>query len=161
MKLIRSGKEKFQFEIGREEKGLLLHVLRLYPLVPAEHHQLSKGRRLPNREENQHLLEESLAAQRQENRRHVEALLNDPKRFSEKADDSRVSFSRTEIEWLLQVLNDVRIGSWLALGSPAEQLEIQIGTSKQAAQYILAMDVAGYFQMNFLSAVSGAPPGHD
>ena len=30
----------------------------------------------------------------------------------------QLTLSGPEIEWLLQVLNDVRVGSWIALGSP-------------------------------------------
>ena len=158
MKLLRGGKQKFQFAIKSEEKELLFHVLQLYPLVPAAHHRLSRGLQIPDSKENQELLEESLLAQRQENRRQVEALLKEPERFSETQAGWRVSFSRAEIEWLLQVLNDVRIGSWLALGSPAGQVKIQPGMSKPTARHVLVMDVAAFFEMCLLQAVSGTPP---
>ena len=161
MKRIRSGREKFQFEIRREEKALLLQVLRLYPLVPSAHHRLSRGRQIPDQAENQELLEESLNARRRENRKQVEFLLNESDRFTECQAGYRASFTRGEIEWLLQVLNDVRLGSWLALGSPDPDQGIQKGLSPQTASHVMAMDVAGFFEMSFLRAVSGGPKtGH-
>jgi hypothetical protein len=161
MKHIRSGPQRVQFEISQDEKNLLAHLLRLYPLVPANHQRLSQGRQIPDREENQQLLEDSLNAQRQENRKHVEAMLNEQGRFVECPAGSRVSFSRSEIEWLLQVCNDVRVGSWLALGSPAQHPEILPGVDPQTAQHIVIMEVAAFFEMQLLSAASsGRQSGH-
>ena len=162
MKRLRSSREKFQFEIRREEKALLLQVLRLYPLVPAAHHRLSRGRQIPDPAENQELLEESLDARRRENRQQVESLLNEPGRFVECPAGYQAGFTRGEIEWLLQVLNDVRLGSWIALGAPDPEQEIQKRLRPQTASHVMAMDVAGFFEMSFLRAVSGRPqPGHD
>ena len=161
MKLLRAGKIKLQFEINREEMPLLQLVLGLYPLVPTTHHQLSKHRQIPKPNENQQLLEESLASQRRENRRHIEALLRDTKRFTETESGCRISFTRNEIECLLQVLNDVRVGSWLALGSPGGPMEIQPGMSPETARHLLIMDAAGFFEMNFLRAASGGSKSGD
>jgi hypothetical protein len=88
--------------------------------------------------------------------------LQDPKRFTETASGSRVSFNRSEIEWLLQVLNDVRVGCWLELGSPAEPVEIKPEMDPQTIRQLLVMDAAGFFEMNFLHAASRASSsGHD
>jgi hypothetical protein len=161
MKLIRAVQDQFQFEISREEKHLL-NVLQLYPLVPASHHQLSQGCEIPEQEENQRLLEDSLKAQREENRKKVVELLNESKRFTETASGYRADFARGEIEWLLQVLNDVRVGSWLALGSPAAHPEVKPGMSHQTMSHIVTMGIAAFFEMRFLNAVSGGQPsGHD
>jgi hypothetical protein len=129
--------------------------LQRYPLVPAAHHQLSNDPQIPNREENQHLLDDALKAQREENQKLALALLTESKRFVESAPGYQVGFSRGEIEWLLQVLNDVRVGSWLALGSPDPDKEIKKRRTKDAAQHALTMDLAAYFEMIFLEAVSG------
>jgi hypothetical protein len=162
MILLRGGQKKFQFEIDRTEKYLLFHVLQLYPVVPASHHRLSKDRHIPNREENQHLLDEALKAQRMEQRKQVESLLKDPHRFVESEDGYRISFTREEIEWLLQVLNDVRVGSWIAMGSPDLQTENKKRLTKQAMPHVMAMDVAVFFETIFLNPITGgAPPGHE
>jgi hypothetical protein len=162
MKLLRVTQKKFQFEIDRTEKYLLFHVLQLYPVVPASHHRLSKDRHIPNRDENQHLLDEALKVQRVEQRKQVESLLKDPHRFVESEDGYRVSFTREEIEWLLQVLNDVRVGSWIAMGSPDLQTENKKRLTKQAMPHVMAMDAAGFFETSFLHALTGGTPhGHE
>ena len=155
MKLIRANQDEFQFELSRSEKLRLVHILKLYPLVPASHHHLSKGRKIPNREENQQLLEEALKHQREVNRKHLESMLNESQRFVKYEDVYRASFTRAEIEWLLQALNDVRVGSWIALGSPEQREEAIKRLSEQNAPHVIAMDVAGYFEGYFLDAISG------
>jgi hypothetical protein len=162
MKLIRAGRRQIQFEFAPAEKAILFHLLQLYPVVPAAHHRLSQGRKIPDREENQRLLEESLQAQRDEHRQQIQALLNEAGRFKECPEGFRASFSRGEIEWLLQVLNDVRVGSWIALGSPAVHPELKKEMSHQTTSQVLTMEVAAFIELNFLHAVSGdLSPGHE
>ena len=104
--------------MGQREKRLLPQILKLYPRVPPAHHVLSKSGRLPDREANQRLLDEALAEQRAENKKQLQALLADPRRFEHTETGARLSLSPAEVEWLLQVLNDIRVGSWILLGSP-------------------------------------------
>jgi hypothetical protein len=50
----------------------------------------------------------------------------------------------------MQVLNDVRVGSWVILGSPDKKpAELNATT----APHFLAMEMAGYFQMQLLEAL--------
>jgi hypothetical protein len=103
-----------------------------------------------------------MKAQREENRKKVVELLNEPKRFTECAAGYRTKFTRGEIEWLLQVLNDIRVGCWLALGSPDEHPEMKKGMSNQTRSQIATMEMAAFFEMGFLHAVSGnLQPGHE
>lgn len=113
MKLIRVNKTKFVFELGRKEKALLCQLLDLYPLVPASHHRISESAQGDEADEKQRLLEETLAAQRQENKRQVLAMLNEPGRFTPTESGFRLALSPQQMDWLLQVLNDVRVGSRL------------------------------------------------
>jgi len=155
MKLIRTDREQFAFHITSKEKELLQHVLELYPLVPETHHRLSKGGDIPNHEENQQLLNEALKAQRTACRQAVEAMLSNPARFTAGGGGFRLNLARGEIEWLLQVLNDVRIGSWIALGSPAYERAEMASPDKKSFRHLMAMEIAGGFQTLFLDAVSG------
>lgn len=156
MKIIRADKDRFTFGIGKREKGLLFQILQLYPLVPPAHHQLSKSDEGAAHRENQRLLEEALAEQRRENRRQLLAMLNEPTRFRESDSGLRFTLTASETEWLLQVLNDVRVGSWLALGEP-EELDIPEVTQTNAP-YLLAMESAGYFESALLSALGVKSP---
>jgi hypothetical protein len=152
VKLIRVTKGNFTFQLGKREKLLLFQVLRLYPRIPPATFRLSKSGKLPEAEANQHLLEESLAEQRAQNRSTLQAFLTDPRRFIDTESGSRLSLSPSELEWLLQILNDVRVGSWIILGSPEQSMEFKLLNEKTAADF-WAMEMAGQFQMRFLEAI--------
>jgi hypothetical protein len=155
MKLLRVRDEKYEFEFAPRERNLMLGVLNLYPLVPAAHYRLTRMGRLRKQKDNQALLDEAIAAQRQANKKQILALLNEPGRFAETGDACRAQFTRAELEWLLQVLNDVRVGSWIALGSPGyEAKEVPLDDGL-AHPHLLKMEIAGMFEMFFLDAVSG------
>lgn len=156
MKLIRINGDKFNFEFTPAEKDILLEVLNRYPLVPEAHYRLTKDKRLPDQQENQHLLDEALKAQRLANKKEITALLNEIGRFTVCPNGFRVVFTRGEIEWLLQVLNDVRIGCWIALGSPGYKQERQFRREKKSGHHLMFMEFAGGFEMYFLGAVSGS-----
>ena len=158
MKLIRTDGEKFEFEMAPKEKDLLLQLLQLYPLVPETYHRLSKGSRIPNRDENQRLLDDALNAQRRANKNQLLAFLKEPGRFAAGATGWQVDFTRGEIEWLLQVLNDVRIGSWIALGSPGYSEGERPLPDNHSLRHVVAMELAGGFETYFLGAVSGDLP---
>lgn len=156
MKLIRISGDRFDFEFYGEEKDLFLHVLNLYPLVPASHHRLTRQGRLKQQAENQQLLDDALKAQKLANKEAISALLNEPGRFAGGGQACRAHFGRAEVEWLLQVLNDVRIGSWIALGSPGYPQKKQPRLDKESPRHLMIMEIAGAFEMFFLGAVSGS-----
>ena len=159
MKLIRTRREKLVFEISLTEKRLLFEVLKLYPLISATHHRLSKTAKTAKHDENQRLLEESLAAQREENLKNVRAMLDEPGRFQVAASGFQLTLSWPEIEWLLQVLNDVRVGSWIALGSPDPESGKKIVINEKILPHLRTMELAGAFEMVFLDALSGHAAG--
>jgi hypothetical protein len=152
VKLLRVTKSNFLFHLGKRERHLLSQVLRLYPRVPAATFRLSKSGKLPDAEANQRLLNESLSEQREQNRKTLKAFLTDPRRFTDTESGSRLSISPSELEWLLQILNDVRVGSWIILGSPEQAMEFKLLNEKTAADF-WAMEMSGQFQMRFLEAL--------
>jgi hypothetical protein len=159
VKLIRTRREKLVFEISLPERRLLFEVLKLHPLISATHYRLSKTARSAKHDENQRLLEESLAAQRQENRKNVRAMLNEAGRFQAAASGFQLTLSGPEIEWLLQVLNDVRVGSWIALGAPDPEQGKKTTFDEKTVPHFRAMELAGAFETVFLDALSGHAPG--
>lgn len=147
----RNARGALVFEMGQREKKLLLQTIALYPLVPAAHHQLSKTAEGNAANENQRLLEQSLVQQRRQNRRQVEAMLEEPQRFREVNRRSQLTLSAPEVEWLLQVLNDIRVGSWLALGEPDEGKEPSV--TEDNAHYVISLEICGLFESAFLAAL--------
>lgn len=158
MKLLRRSGEKYELEFPIEEKALLFHLLNLYPLVPASYHRLTKDKKLPRREENQQLLDEALAAQRALNKKEIVALMGHPERFQAADGTSKAVFTRGELEWLLQVINDIRVGSWIALGSPGYEREMKPRRGAPSTRDLIFMELAGAFEMFFLGIINGDVP---
>jgi len=155
VKFIQTNRGKFVFSITPQEKGLLDEILRLYPLIPAEHHRLSRKSNIVQPNDHQRLLEESLAARREANRKNVQAMLGKAGHFQTTDSGSQLTVSGPEIEWLLQVLNDVRVGSWIALGSPDTEQDKKLVFNNKMLPHFRMMELAGAFETVFLNALSG------
>jgi hypothetical protein len=149
VKLLRVENDRYFFQLDGDEKPLFEFLLRLYPLIPSAHQALSKTS--AHLDEHQRLLDEALAEQRKENKRHVEKLLADAGRFKETETGIEINLTAGEIEWALQVLNDVRVGNWILLGSPEEDPHFDPNAGNAA--YVLTMRFAGDFQMDLLMAI--------
>jgi len=149
VKLLRVENDRYFFQFAHDEKALFEFLVRLYPVIPSAHQALSETS--AKMDENQRLLDEALAEQRKENKRLVEQLLKDAARFKDIDDEIEMNLSAGEIEWLLQVLNDVRVGNWILLGSPEGHPRFDPNTENAA--FVLTMEMAGQFQMHLLEAI--------
>ncbi len=152
MKLLERSNGKLVFDLGTREKKLLQSLLQFYPRVPARYQPLSKSRALPDADSSQRLLENSLAEHRAENRKQLQNLLGDPQRLLPTDSGWRLSLSEGDLEWLLQVLNDIRVGSWVQLGSPEGRSD---KIDEQSAPHLWAMEMALSFQACLLEAMDG------
>ncbi len=150
MKLIGRVKDGLELLLPSREKELLWQLLRLYPRIPSNYQKLSRGAALDA--SSQHLLEESLAEIRAQNQRALQALLDDPRRVKPHQGGWRLKLSSGDVEWLLQVLNDIRVGSWIQLGSPETPLHV---LKAETAPQVWAMEMAGSFQMRLLEILEG------
>jgi len=148
VKVIRKP-EQVVIHLGQREKKLLFELLKLYPRIPPAHHKLSKTRRLPEPEANQKLLEEALAEGREENKKQLMKLMTDPARYQESSSGCKITLSMGDLEWLLQVINDIRVGSWILLGQPEEKFDPSMLNEKNGPNF-WAMELAGQFQMALL-----------
>jgi hypothetical protein len=155
MKLLRADENRFAFHVGQQEKALLLETLRLYPLIPAAYPRFCKTAK-GEPDENQHLLEEALAAQRAENRNAILTMLKEPARFRRTGHGFHFTLTAAELERLLQVFNDIRVGSWIALGSPEEGEEPAM--IEENAGYFLALEVCGHIETVLLAATGEHGP---
>ena len=152
MKLIQQDGERFLFHISKRERGLLFEVLKLYPLIPIAHHRVCQTATPPRAAESQKLLESALADRTQENKRQLLDLLKQESRLQETDGSHRLTLSAPQMEWLLQVLNDIRVGSWLILGEPDEKKGKPIALNDTNAPYYAAMEFCGLFQVMLLDA---------
>lgn len=152
MKIAHKNHDRLVLVLDRQEKELLLKLLQLYPCIPPAHQTLSKAAPPPDAESGQQLLDEALAEQRAQNRKQILAWAADPDRFKLARTRYQLSLLSSEVDWLLQVLNDVRVGSWLRLGSPEERVDT---ITEENAPHYFAMEAAGLFQMQLLHALEG------
>ncbi len=152
MKLCHANQGQLTFQLADREKVLLLEVLQLYPLVPPAYHQRDGSKRAEDAASRK-LIEEALTERRQENKRHLQSLLQNPNRFVQREGDWQFSITRGDLEWLLQVLNDVRIGSWIALGSPDPKTTTNVALTPENAKLFWAMELCGQFESDLLNAL--------
>jgi hypothetical protein len=150
VKLLRVENGRYVFKLVPREKDLLTIVLRLYPVIPPAHQQLSKASTAEKA--HQHLLDEALAEQRTENKRLVEDLLTDSQRFRNAGAFTEMILTAAEIEWVLQVLNDVHVGNWILLGSP--EARPRFSPESENARFVVVMDLACMFQSELLEAIN-------
>jgi len=130
---------------------MLLVLAKLYPRVPPGRCRLSRSETVPEPEVAQRLLDEALAEQRAENKKRLETFLRNSQRFREHGTGGvQFSLSPSDAEWLLQVLNDIRVGSWVLLGSPEERIQM---LDESTAPHVWAMEMAGFFQMRLVEAM--------
>jgi len=149
VKLLRVQKDHYIFRLGRQEKELFELMLWLYPVIPSAHEPLKKTPGTPD--QSQRLLDEALSEQRKENKKQVEALLADKARYHESDKGIELTLTAGEIEWVLQVLNDVRVGNWLLLGSPEGHPRLL--PDAETSPRVAAMEISGVFQMILLDAI--------
>lgn len=148
MRRIRQPGPALAFRLSPREAKLFRQLLLLYPRVPSGHHRIGTG--FKPGDEAQRLLDESLAEQRAAYKRRIREFLANPANFRADDQGAVLALRESDAEWLLQVLNDIRVGSWVRAGSP-ERLDGDWLTPKTVKD-AWAMDMAGYFQMHLLEA---------
>ena len=152
MRLVKQSKSSWQYHLSQNEADILLGLVKKFPFTEAAHVKISKTDTEPETMEKEKLLNESLAEHRKELTKLAVKLL-DAGKFK-KLDDGQLltlTLDTESREILLQVLNDIRVGCWRALGEP-EELEPQTAEpTKKELVYRNLMDLAGYFEHSLLS----------
>jgi hypothetical protein len=149
--------QKLELLFRPAELKRFMALLALYPYVPPAHHVLTRSTTGDEPGEdaatNQALLDEALAEHREQLRKSLRQLLEDPEKFQKDTQGGRLILPIEDIEWLLQVLNDIQVGSWIKLGSPEECIP---DVTPENARDIWAIELAGVFQGVLLEALSSA-----
>ncbi len=154
MELIKVEASNYVFRLGKREKRLLIGILLLYPLVPLSHHQISRSGGAEDGAGKQALLQEALEAHRRETRQQLDTLLASRHRLVPDNAGFRLLLDRPQIEWFLQILNDVRLGNWILLGCPDPQEgAFKPPVDADRANQIVAMELAARFQQDFIDAL--------
>jgi hypothetical protein len=99
--------------------------------------------------EREKLLNEALAEHRAELKRQSSKLIEADK-FKTAGKGLIYRIKAVEREMMLQILNDIRIGSWRMLGEP-ENLDLDISNlPKSKLRHYHFMQLAGFFEHHFL-----------
>lgn len=155
MKLLSASARRLLFRLNDAERDWLVEVLHRYPVVPKSHATLTRDGGADMREHEQ-LLRDALAEQRSTLRKRIQTWLAASGRWLPAERGHRLVVPRDDVEWLLQVLNDVRVGYWLRLGAP-EELPRDPGRLPPNQQMNVAlMELCGAFQMTLLEALDRA-----
>lgn len=153
MKLIKQKDEGWQYALGQDEAKLLISLLRKFPFTedtPAKISRTDAGSKMVEHEK---LLNESLAEHRKELQKLATKLA--ATKFKRREQDQLLTLTGEDREILLQILNDIRLGCWRALGEPADVESLNPDHSAQARAHHGLMNLAGYFEHGLIEPDQG------
>jgi hypothetical protein len=156
VKLLKRDDTHLSFLIGKREREMFFSLLQRYPVLLAAHYSHRHPPKTEESKKNQDVIQEALAEQQKENRRQLEQLLAQPGRFVENDLGFTFRLTDSEIEWLLQVLNDIKVGSWVQLGEPGPHKPDSTPLTEQTMSLYWSMEIAGLFQHTLLEATQPA-----
>jgi hypothetical protein len=156
MKIIRQQDGQFEMRMEKDEWTALSDLLSQYPLTPAEHHSLnSEDHPDPDLKESDQWLRESVSSHHTERETQLKQWVK-----SVKPDDSGsdieypATFDAERADWLIEILNDLRVGSWLSLDCPSPEEVSEKSWQSKDWPTIWAMEVSGMYQSILLKALS-------
>jgi hypothetical protein len=161
MKPVRQTRDGWQYHLNPVEGGCLRTLLHQFPITASVPARVSRTDADPKTVEREKLLNESLAEHRRELKKQAANLIA-PGKFKRGEKGCLLTLNPEEREILLQILNDIRIGSWHVLGEP-DDLDAEPPTqSVRELFFYNLMNLAGYFEAALLHAAGGdLQPGHD
>ena len=152
MRLVETKDGLYVFHVAKRERALLTHVLKLFPVSNGPIGPLSKSGDEAKLAEHELALAEALAEQRTEHKRLMDAFLGEQGRFAEVKGGFHVRLTTVQFDWLLRVLNEVRVGLWVKLGRPEELAPLAMAGQLDS---VVAMEICAFFQSRLLEAVGG------
>ncbi len=153
MRLLSRNHDGCTFLIGKKARRILLELVQRYPVTSASYQRerTEALKIVPDGETE--LLEEALGQARKQNRRELETILKNPDSWAEDKRGIQLSLTPEHLEIMLQILNDVRVGSWVRLGCPTDlESPTTVNISEDNIELAWAINMAAWFQMGFLEA---------
>lgn len=131
----------------------MLGVLQRYPVLSTSYHKPTRNSDPASIGVDPELLEEALAEQQRELKLNLQKMLKQPARFKKHDLGYVFSVKPSEMEWLLQVFNDIRVGSWVKLGSPNRDQPFGVEITEENIELAWALEMAGLFEHTLLEAM--------
>lgn len=136
----------YAFSLSKGEKLALLATLNMFPLLEPTSHRLSRKPKTTSAAE-QEWLEEAMAQQQRELKKKLGRLFRENAScFTESSHGVRLELTGEQLEWLLRVLNDIRVGSWMRLGQPEIETARRAAAETGQPHLLAALDLCGHFQ---------------
>jgi hypothetical protein len=148
MKLLKRSGNQWRYGLEPKEGMLLRALVREFPPTAATPAKITRTVADAKSAERERLLNESLAKHRQELKEQAGKLL--AKNLKPGKDGWRLSLSLEEREVLLQLINDIRVESWRALGEPEDLEAMPAHPSEANLRQHHLMHLAGYFEWKLL-----------
>jgi hypothetical protein len=156
MRLLNQTEGGWQYQLSRGEAQALRSLIRQFPTPAKLAVKITKTDTDPKAAEREKLLHDSLAEHREELRRKAQHLIGED-RLKLQRDRYVLSIGPDDREILLQILNDLRVESWCALGQP-EDLDSPSNLSESERVHHSRMILAGYFECELLDLEQTSGP---
>jgi hypothetical protein len=148
MRLLAQNQDGWQYQLSRAEAQALRSLLALFPTTANVAARITRTDTDPRAVEREQLLNLSLAEHRKELKRKAQHLMSG-ERLTIRRERYVLSIGLEDREILLQILNDIRVESWRALGEP-DDLDPLANSSESEQVHHNRMSLAGYFECNLL-----------
>ncbi len=152
MRRIQRDEHAIVIELEDQELHLVKRLLSGYPLVDNQKRELSKETPPANLIDDTELLRSSLNERAEHNRQRLARWLGQDQTLTAKDDGWHLTLALRDIDWFLQILNDLRVGSWHQLGCPGPEEQQQMDYSAENVQALWTMEIAGALQMMVLQS---------
>ena len=153
MKLLSRTDEHLLFELSEVEDVFIRLTLSAYPIAKEGWPQGSPVTKEAKPAPDASLLEDALKETKEEHRRRLESFFQkQPMPEGDKA-VRLLRIPAEDVEWLLQVANEIRVGSWYALGCPTEREERKLEDNPDSAPHLIRFDFSGWLLTVLLDAV--------
>jgi hypothetical protein len=149
MRLLTQSKSGWRYQLSRAEAQTLRSLLKWFPTTANVAVRITHTDTDPKAAEREKLLNDSLAEHREELRRKAQHLI-DGDRLKLLGDRYVLNLGLDDREILLQILNDIRVAGWRALGQP-EDLDLPPNASESERAHHSLMNLAGYFECMLLN----------
>lgn len=158
MRLLERSGERVVFQLGARERTFFERLLSFYPLRPEAPVILSRGGG-PGMAGAEGLLAEAQEERRGELEGWLRRQFVEGRALERDGEGWRLALAADDVERLLQVLNELRVGAWARLGSPDDLEDETLMKDAGGAPLHAIMTLAGQIQIALLHAWWGEAPG--
>ena len=153
MKLIRKGDGRFDMALDVEEWQALKKLVSQYPKTPSDHHSLTcKDEPDPDLKDSDDWLKESGSVHQAQRHPQIRAWIDAIHPDQDEA-TYKIEFDPSKADWLIEILNDIRVGCWLSLGCPAPEDLTEAEWREEDWPTLWAMEISGMYQSVLLKCL--------